>query len=420
MAHLLSLRVPAGTVVRLVISLALALLLWGWVTTQRDPTITRAFTDVPLPPPALPESLLVVSGASEVTVDVRLEGPRSEVEDLVADDLNPRLDLSGVEGPNEYDVPVEIDVPNAARMVRIVPPRVLITVDERVNERLPLAWDQPTLDDPTRRVVQVTPRVSEVTVSGARRFVDAVVRVELRIEIGDQLDDFEATFEPIAQDSAGNPIPEVQILPDTVPVAVELDSRGRSFPVLPETSGSPADGYEVSERLANPATVLLDGSDEALDELVAVSAEPIAIEGAVDTVSGRVGLQNLPPNVQVVDPTDGTVLVVVQIRQGASLPEQALPDRPVGISGAAAGVGVGVEPAALRVVISAAPERLASVQASEVTATVSVAGLAPGTHELPLVVAVPADVRWIRTEPATVRVTIGGGTGTPTASPAPS
>ena len=96
------------------------------------------------------------------------------------------------------------------------------------------------IDDPTRRVGEIVPEVSEVTVSGPKRLVDNVARVVLPVDIGDRSDDFTADFVPVALDAAGQPIPEVAILPSRVTTAVKVDQRGRSVPVLVQTVGSPA------------------------------------------------------------------------------------------------------------------------------------------------------------------------------------
>jgi hypothetical protein len=57
-------------VFRAVASLALAFLLWAWVTTQRDPPETRVFADLTLQAPTLPEPLQIAGELPSVTVEV--------------------------------------------------------------------------------------------------------------------------------------------------------------------------------------------------------------------------------------------------------------------------------------------------------------------------------------------------------------
>ncbi|HEX5991245.1 MAG TPA: hypothetical protein VFY70_01655, partial [Thermomicrobiales bacterium] len=57
-------------VFRAAASLALAFLLWAWVTTQRDPPETRVFADLTLQAPALPEPLQIAGELPPVTIEV--------------------------------------------------------------------------------------------------------------------------------------------------------------------------------------------------------------------------------------------------------------------------------------------------------------------------------------------------------------
>src|SRR6187549_1798491 len=106
---------PSGDAVfRAVASVALAFLLWAWVTTQRDPPETRLFPDLTLQDPTLPDPLQI---AGELpTVSVEVVGPRSVVDRLSRAGLRPVLDVSEVTGPGNYQTRVDVDVPAAAHV----------------------------------------------------------------------------------------------------------------------------------------------------------------------------------------------------------------------------------------------------------------------------------------------------------------
>src|SRR5215208_5582073 len=241
-------------VFRAAASLALAFLLWAWVTTQRDPPETRVFADLTLQTPTLPESLQIAGELPSVTVEVI--APRSVVDRLSRSGLRPSLDVSEVTGPGNYQA--------AARATAITPPRVALVVDETASRTMHLEVVPAPIDDPTRRIGNIEPGVSEVTVSGPKRLLDNVAQVVLPVDIGDRTDNFTVDFVPTALDAAGQPIPEVAILPSRVTTTVEVEQRGRSVPVLVQTVGNPKQGYESVGSVANPETVLLDGPDEVL------------------------------------------------------------------------------------------------------------------------------------------------------------
>jgi hypothetical protein len=84
-------------VFRAAASLALAFMLWAWVTTQRDPPDSRVFADLTLQAPTLPEPLQIAGELPSVTIEVI--APRSVVDRLSRSGLRPSLDVSQVTGP---------------------------------------------------------------------------------------------------------------------------------------------------------------------------------------------------------------------------------------------------------------------------------------------------------------------------------
>jgi YbbR domain-containing protein len=185
---------------------------------------------------------------------------------------------------------------------------------------------------------------------------------------------------------------------------VEVEQRGRSVPVLVQTAGNPEQGYESVGSVANPATVLLDGPDDVLANILSVVTTPVNIDGATETVSTRVGLEDLPPDVRVVNPAEGSVVAVVQIRpRGVT---QLLNDLPVQVNAVPEGFTASVEPDTLGVVVFASEETMANLSGEEISASVSAEGLGAGRHQVRPSVTVPPEVQWLRTDPEVVVVTI--------------
>jgi YbbR domain-containing protein len=156
--------------------------------------------------------------------------------------------------------------------------------------------------------------------------------------------------------------------------------------------------------VANPATVLLDGPDEVLANILSVVTTPVDIDGATETVSTRVGLEDLPPDVRVVNPADGSVVAVVQIRPRGMT--QLLNDLPVQVNGVPRGFTASVEPDRLGVVVFASEETMANLSGEEISVSVSAEDLGAGRHQVRPSVTVPPEVQWLRTEPEVVVVII--------------
>ncbi|MDQ3692465.1 MAG: CdaR family protein [Chloroflexota bacterium] len=401
LALLQHLRIPGAVAIRMAISATVALVLWGFVTTQQDPLAARLFNGLAIQSPELPGELVIPVDLGTATV--RIEGPTSLVQDVTADSLAPRINVSGITGPGTYIVPVEIDAPGAVDR-EITPAQLSVIVDDSASRSFTLEWVVEDVEDRARAVSEVIPTVTEVTVTGPASIVERVARVIFTVDIANRTTSYTDEFELTPVDANDVPIPEVSVRPRRVEAAVEIEARGRLVPVLVPTSGSPAEGYDLADRAVSPPAVLLDGPDDVLTQLVSVSTEPVNIEGAFTALTRRVNVTDLPPGVEVVDPGDGTVLVVVQFQQRGN--NQTLADQTVIIGDVPPGFEAVAEPAAINVVVFASENALGALRSGDVAPRVSARGLEPGTHELRPAVLVPPDVQWIRTEPATVQVTI--------------
>jgi YbbR domain-containing protein len=395
-------RINKASLIRLGSSFVLALILWGWVTTAEDPQRDRTFSDVPIDVSGLSSGLQVVGSLPNASI--KITGPQSVIAPSRVDDVSARLDVEHITGPGTYSVPVLVQAPDGVWDSTVNPDRISVEVERTVARQFPIEWEQTGSTDGTKRISSVDPQVSEVTVRGPSSVVDRVSRVVLPIDISNQSGTFDGSFTPEARDGEDNPIPEVEIAPQSVDATVVVAARGKSVAVITQLDGEPAQGYEVVDRTINPPTVLVDGPQGLLNDLVAVSTEPIDVSGATSTVSKRVTIVGLPEGVKVIDPADGTVVAVVQIRQRGVT--QPLPSQHIQFVNVGAGLTASANPNEITVTVVGSQDALANLTADTIAIQVDLSGLGPGVYTLTPRVLLPPNVQWISANPSTVTVTI--------------
>jgi YbbR domain-containing protein len=406
-------RITQAGLIRLISSIVLAFILWGFVTASEDPERTREYSNIPIDASGLPADLEIVGSLPNATAT--LTAPESVIARIRTDEVGAKLDVEHIDGPGTYSVPVLVIEPDDVWDSDVDPSRLSVVVEQTFVKQFQLEYEQVGPSDESKRINSVTPQVSEVTVRGPSSVVNRVTRVVLPIDISQETETYEAAFTPVAQDSTGQAIPEVEISPQSVNATVEVTARGKSVAVISQLQGEPAQGYEVVDRTINPSTVLVDGPQASLDDLVAVSTEPIDVSGATSTVSKRARLVGLPEGVDVIDPADGTVVAVVQIRQRGVT--QPLPGQHIEIVNLEPGLTADPNPSEISVTVVASQEVLADLTADTINVQVDVAGLGPGVYTLTPQVILPPNMQWNSTNPATVTVTIRPGSATPGASP---
>lgn len=404
-------RLGRSHILRLLTAFVLALLTWGWVMELTDPIIRTSHTEVEIAQPALENDLVMVTSLPRG--EIRVEGPESEVAKINRSLLSLSLDTSEVDAPGEYRLPVIVEAPDTSNRITVEPRTVRVQIDEVTSQVIPIEIQETVSEDATRQVNTITTDVSQVTISGPSSAVDRVVTVILPVTIEAQVTSFSEYFTPYAVDENGQRVSEVTVLPGQILTRVELQTRGRLVTVIPVTTGQPAEGYSMRQPTVIPSSILVEGPEESLSDLLFVNTEPVDISGASQSVSSRVGLADLPEGVSVVEPVSGQVEIRVAI-QDSSATTQTLPSLPVNVLNVPEGYTATVDPDTIEVTVQGSMTNLANMTTDDITIVVDVNGLEEGEHTLRPVVALPGNgITSSGTNPETVTVILEPTSGTP-------
>ena len=189
----------------------------------------------------------------------------------------------------------------------------------------------------------------------------------------------------------------VQVSPSSVTIHFE-QSKPKTVPIVPAVEGAPAPGFIIGTRSAEPAKVDLVGTESALQGVRNATTDPVSVDGATSDVTRTVTVGSTDPNVRLSKPQSARVTVKI-------VPEPTSWSVPgVRVKPRNAGRATTIAPEV--VTVFAAGPYDAQGTADDFEASVDVAGLASGRHDLPVRVVPPPKVRVVRIEPERVRVTI--------------
>lgn len=405
MIRLSAFRPTRSVLLRIVLSVILAVLLWGWVTSLADPVESRSASNLPVSNGVAPDGLVV---SSQIVANVRASGPESVIRDLDTSSLALTLDLSGINEPGTFTVPI---VPvHRQRFVdyEVTPSTAPIVVDNLVSRVFQIEMQISPANQTDQQIVGQQLSVPEVTISGPSSIMSTIERAQIDVDVTGQTGAFSVRAPVYGVTNDGTKInsttENVTINPSSVQASVEVRSLGQEVTILADVVGTPADGYEQRISTTTPRTVVLAGPVDILANLRFVETEPVDISGATATVTADVGIANLPAGVQLVSPANGIVSVIVQIQQQSV--NQTLPSLPVEINGLSAGLSAVASPEEVSIEISASSAQVPALVNGAITVSVDVTGLAPGTYTLSPRVIVPAGVEWDTITPSSVMVTI--------------
>lgn len=290
----------SGSVFDKIIAVVIALILWVYVVNVINPSSSTTITGVPvqlLNQEVLATSNLAIAGTDQYTVDVVIEGARSDILAVEGDDITANADLFGL-GKGQNYLTVTVSVPEKITVKEIKSARIAVFIDELVKVSKPVVM-QISYTNKGYEAGGVSIAPAAVDVIGAKSIVDKVsyVRVILSEE---RLKEEATTMEYSAEavDNEGNIVENVRLSSAYINVTASLYST-KIVPLEVPIEGELAENIDLINQDI-PKSVKIKGPTETLKNIQAIRATPIQIEGLTEDSTIPV-LPILPEGVELAE-----------------------------------------------------------------------------------------------------------------------
>jgi YbbR domain-containing protein len=395
----------AGNLGLAVLSLALALSLWLFVTDKENPTEAQTFnSSITVRFVNVPEDL-AVANVSEPGVRIRIEAPKSELSGLRADDFEASVNLGGYTRGTQ-SVPVDVTPPNSRiNIIDISPARVEVTIESSRSKDVQVRVS--SVGSPVTGFVVTDERAEPrtATVTGPESLVALVDSVVAVVNLtGQRVDLTEDRVKLEPRDARDGGISRVTVTPETAKVTVDLDQREYSlqFAVNPLITGQPAAGYNVAGVSVDPRFVTVTGPLDVLQSIDAVrglATDEITISDARDDAVRSVAI-DLPDGVTVQGSSTVSVTIDIAPARG-EFSFRIVPQ----IRNVADGLAV-TPSGPVTITLAGDVPVLDGLTPGAIIAAVDAQGLGEGLYTLPIQITPPSGTTVARVEPPELGVAI--------------
>lgn len=391
-----------------ILALVFSIALWMIVVNVDDPEQTKTFTATVQ---VINENVLTDQGKYYTltdgnTVSFRVTAQRSVLERLSSSDFTATADMNYLE--DDERIPVDITVNRYASSVRISAQRLYLKVEvgDEMDARFSIRGE--TTGDPADGFavdeVSVVPNV--ISVRGPAEYVSKIESVRAYCDVTGRNMDTSETVVPVFYDADGKEVDttRLQVSVDTVDVYVEIVSV-KEVPIVVETSGSLADGLELTGITTDPATVMIKGESSELNRVtnITIPASVISLSDITQDLTTTVDITSyLPDGVTLLDSQDAQVSVKVGVA-GETTQEFDVPVDNISVRNLERGYTTSFSASTVKVSITALQSELSRLSANSITGYVDVSGLVPGTYNLPITMNLDEDYQ---VEQATIQITI--------------
>ncbi len=381
-------------------ALLLAVGLWAGLITQ-DPTLTRerTFTDVPISivgnDSLRRNGLIVLSGLEDeaLTARLRADVPQREYNTVSVTSYYTRVDLSRITETGEQTLRIiTSSTPTYGTVQSVTPDSIDVVVDNYItNYRIPVVIN--TIGDYPPGFYGPSPNAdpSVVAVSGPKSIVDRITRVYVDFDISKLEPTEKLNRNALAirfADAEGNAV-ESDLL-EVTSAGVLLRSvivQQQLYPckLLPVSehellTGTPAEGYYVSNVNVTPSSVSAAGSREALQALESITTiSPVDVSGKTEPFSTEARLSK-PIDANHI--SSDAVMIEVTIEPISIT--RSFDNVKLSVLGADGSQRIKSDVKSIAVHLTGPQNEVQSLKSSEISAAVNVSGLDEGEHALPV------------------------------------
>ena len=386
------------------LSLAIAVALWFTVINTENPLETRSYiASVQIQnEESLFERGYVVVNENEINstrVTVRLRGQRLALDTLSQSSTKVQaiVDLSNViysYNGEPVSVPVNIVIPsvvnNSFEILSKSVQSVTVDIQPYINKDFTVKPVVNYSDESSGELINAVTSPSTITAYGAKSVINSIAEVRASVTPEVLENDMVMTAVPTAYDAEGNVVNNVTFSSSELSVKISMDDM-KSVRIAVDTTGRPAEDYQVTGLYLSPETIDVAGSEEALSGISVIRLPDIDIAGMDSNIIRTFDIGDyLPEGVRIVGGTD-TVTATVTLERNEEknivIPADSITDNGTTPEGLTAHI----ESEDIEITVSGPAGKLELVDG--VNAYVDLSGYEAGTYEdVPVVIELPDDV----------------------------
>lgn len=306
-----------GTLIVKIICLLLSVVLWLYISNVENPLRTYELKGIPVEltnEDSLVDSKFAIVNKQPFTVDLKLEGPSSEILKVKKEDFKIVADMSAYAlkvGENTIPVqimsyPENITIKNNGMLGIKVNLEELTQKELTISSKVKVTYKENIYE----KEQSINPKT--VTITGGKSSVDKVTEAILTGEEKDVDKNKQGDYNIQFIDSFGNAVSNIESNIKTAKLSITV-TNGKTVPVNLKTTGNVPqgfvlDGYELSK---NNVTVL--GDSQILNKLESIDTEAVDMSSLQPDSEVDVKL-NLPEGISIGD-GDGSIKAKFKLKK---------------------------------------------------------------------------------------------------------
>lgn len=254
-----------------IMSVVIAFVIWLYAISANSPVYEGSVSGVAVSIENVPTGLSVISGLDH-TIEVKVQGKRSEVLALTANDVKAYVDASGCLEPGTHTLSVNVTLPSNMKLSEKYPDTVTVYLDSTTSKQLPISINLKNYTIDADCVLEKsTPDLSTVTVKGPADELKKIKEAVVTIEPGNITSSMNASGSVVLYDNDGKIYSNPYVTCSAADVLVRIEIH--KYKTVPLTVKYKY-GYfndETADITIEPSSIKVKGAAEVIDNLESIN-----------------------------------------------------------------------------------------------------------------------------------------------------
>lgn len=293
-----------------------AIILWFYVVMTDTTTDEKVFSGISVDIRGRDRiedtlGLTIISGY-DLTVDVTVKGPRTDINRLTVDDVKAYIDMKTVDGAGEYTLPIRTSLPNGITAGALSANYMTVYVDKRTTISVPVKIVTSQVIEADFTMGTPEPSIETVNVSGPEEVLRTIDHAEASFDLGRVSKTLISTGKLTLVDANGNEINDPYVRLQTSEVTVRFPVYiYRDFDLKVDTKYGYYDSTN-SRITISPASIQVRGDPDVISSMDSVSLGQIDEKKITGDETKTMAIM-LPDGVENLSGTTTATVTITQI-----------------------------------------------------------------------------------------------------------
>ncbi len=386
-----------------ILSLIIAIILWGYVILDINPTVEQRFENVPVKiqnQETLRQRGLALTD-NEYTTTVIVSGKRSDIAKINVEDIGATMDVYGYALGTNY-IPVKIELPDNLSIAGHVSSKLEVNIEKYVssNREVNVTFTGETQEGMEPGDITISPQ--QVEIRGAKSRVEAVKQLVAEVPIASIMNSGTVSVPIQPMDEGGNYVGSVELSSTTATISASL-LNVKKVNVSLAVEGEINKELEV-ESIDIPKEAYITGDAETLKKIDALTAAAIDITDVKASTSIPLEF-SLPDGISLSGNYPAPMLTITI--KGYETSTVNIETTNILFDGLGAELSAYINTSTIEVNMMGDKAVLDTIKLpGDLRLSVDLTGRGPGTYTVPIIVKYDKALKQISISPTEVQVTI--------------